>query len=268
MATLSIVICCANCEDTLEQACQSATWCDELIVVDSGSTDSTPHIAQQYADRYILEPWRGHTGQKQFAARLCKNDWVFFLDGDEECSPELTQELQALDDRQLEDYDLFLVPRRNHVMGRHVRAWSPDHLTRIFHRGRCQWGNHVLHDTRSPSSRSRMTKLRGHLIHKQHSRAHYADYFSGKRMDERLMDVAQLMYDHGDRCSFADLILRPTAAFLKFYFLKRGFLDGSFGLLIAQKAAISTQLKYSALWAIQHQVSRATSDKTTDDQGK
>ena len=253
MAKLSIVICCVNCEDSIENACRSADWADELIVVDSGSDDATAEIARRYADRYVLEPWRGHTGQKQFAAELCRNDWVFFLDGDEECAPELARALTDMSDRRLEGLDLLLVPRRNYIMGRYVRPWWPDYLTRIFHRGRCTWDDQVLHDTRAPSHPSRVLKLRGWIIHKRHSAAGFQDYFSGRRLDERLLETARQMQKRGKRCSFLDLLCRPALAFLKFYLLKQGFRDGSFGLLIAQKAAVSTQLKYAALWAVERE---------------
>jgi (heptosyl)LPS beta-1,4-glucosyltransferase len=249
---ISVVIVCANAADTLEAACLSAAWADELIVVDSGSTDATAEIAQRFAHRYILEPWRGYAGQKKFAAELSKHDWIFFLDGDEECSPELGAELGAVAPEVLERNDILLVPRKNYVMGRLARAWWPDYLTRIFHRRRCTWSDEVLHDTRIPSDPSRVHKLRGWLIHKRLSKAGFSDYFSGKRMDERLLMVARQMHQRGKRCHWYDLVFRPRLAFLKSYLFKRGFLDGTFGLLIAQKAAVSTQLKYAALWAVQN----------------
>ncbi|GAB4191891.1 MAG: glycosyltransferase family 2 protein [Phycisphaeraceae bacterium] len=252
MPPISIIICCANAEDTLGPACESAKWADELIVVDSGSTDRTADIARQHADRYVQEPWRGYAGQKKFAAELASHDWIFFLDGDEECSPQLAKEWQGLTQADLDRLDLLMVPRKNYVLGRYVRAWWPDRLTRIFHRRRVTWDDEVLHDTRQPSDPSRVRNLHGWIEHKRHSKAGFSDYFSGRRMDERLMMVAQQMYDRGKRARAWDLVLRPWLAFMKFYILKRGFLDGAFGLLIAQKAAVSTQLKYAALWSIQH----------------
>lgn len=253
MPPISVVICCANSADTLTAACESVAWADELLIVDSGSKDETAAIAQKYAHRYVLEPWRGHSGQKLFASKLTKHDWIFFLDGDEECSPELAKEWRAITQAQLDKLDLLLVPRKNYVMGRLVRAWWPDHLTRIFHRERCSWDGHVLHDTREASDPSRVRKLRGWLVHKRLSKAAFSDYFSGARMDERLLPVAQQMYERGKRCHWWDLLLRPWGAFFKFYIIKRGFLDGTFGLMIAQKAAVSAQLKYAALWAVQEE---------------
>ncbi len=145
-----------------------------------------------------------------------------------------------------------MVPRKNYVLGRYVRGWWPDRLTRIFHRGRVTWDDEVLHDTRKASDPSRVLALSGWIEHKRHSDAGFSDYFSGQRMDERLLMVARQMHGRGKRARVWDLVFRPWLAFLKFYVLKRGFLDGAFGLLIAQKAAVSTQLKYAALWSVQN----------------
>ena len=252
MAKISVVICCANAADALEATCVSCKWADEVIVVDSGSTDATPTIAQKFATRYVVEPWRGYAGQKKFATELCKNDWVFFVDGDEECSPELAKELTAISDAELERYDLLLIPRRNWVMGRVARAWWPDYLTRLFHRTRCTWSDEVLHDTRIPSHPSRVKKATGWLEHKRISNAGFTDYFGGRRLDDRLVMVAQQMHARGKRCRWYDLVFRPRIAFVKSFIFKRGFLDGTWGLLVAQKSAVSTQLKYAALWAVQN----------------
>ena len=262
MVATSVIICCANAADTLEQACKSVAWADELVIVDSGSTDGTAEIAQRYADQYVQEPWRGYAGQKVFATGLCKHDWIFILDSDEECSPELAAEWQAYTEEQLEAVDLLLVPRRNWVMGKPARAWWPDRLTRIFHRDRVTHGSEALHDTREASDPSRVRKMRGWLEHKRQSAAGFSDYFSGKRTDERLLMVAWEMYERGKRAHWWDLVFRPWLAFWKFYLVKRGILDGTFGLLIAQKAAVSAQLKYAALWAVQHgQAPKSPPDK-------
>lgn len=256
MTRISAVICCANAADTIAQACQSVRWAHEVVVVDSGSSDDTTRIAGQFADRLAFEPWRGHTRQKKFATDLARNDWVLILDSDEVCSPQLAQELQSMADQDLDCLDLLMVPRRNYVMGKPVRAWWPDYLTRVFHRHRCTWDDQVLHDRRMPSHPSRVKKLCGWIEHKKHSQAGFSDYFSGQRMDDRLLMVARQMYEKGRRCHWWDLVLRPRLAFWKSYLIKRGVLDGTFGLLIAQKSAVSTQLKYAALWTVQEDLDR------------
>jgi len=253
MRPISVVICCANCADTLGDACDSAGWADELVIVDSGSQDATAQIAQSRADRYELEPWRGYDKQKQYGASLARNDWVFVLDGDEELSPELIAEIKALPDAVFDDCDVLTMPRLNYLFGRPIRAWLPDTQDRLIHRGRVTWPQEALHERREPGDPSRVRRLRGPIYHKRTSTAGFTDYFSGKRMDDRLMAVARQAYDRGKRARWYDLLLRPSMAFFKFYILKRGCLDGALGLLIAQKAYVSAQLKYAALWAIQQE---------------
>ncbi|MBI4574161.1 MAG: glycosyltransferase family 2 protein [candidate division NC10 bacterium] len=251
MGNVSVVICCANVADTLEAACRSVSWADELVVVDSGSSDATADIARRFATRYVLEPWRGYTEQKRFGTSLCRHEWILVLDGDEECSPELAREISRLTAESLEAHDVFLMRRRNYQMGRYVRAWSPDWQSRLIHRERCRWADEALDDRRLPSHPSRVARLRGWLAHKRCSQAGFADYFDGKLADARLRLIAEQMYARGRGCGWLDLLVRPALAFVKFYFLKFGFLDGLFGLLIAQKAAMAVQLKYAALWAMQ-----------------
>lgn len=252
MKDLSVLICCANAADTLDAACRSVAWADELVIVDSGSTDATPEIARQYADRYVVEPWRGYSEQKKYGASLCRHDWVLVLDGDEEVSPALRGEVEALPADTLERYDVLSMPRRNFILGRHVRAWDPDWQSRLIHRGRCRWADEPLHDARLPSHPSRQGWLHHPLEHKRHSRAGFRDYFNGSLEDARALLIARHAVARGKRCHAWDLLLRPLLAFLKFYFIKRGFLDGQFGLLIAWKAVIGTVIKYAAIWAVQN----------------
>lgn len=255
---ISVAICCANAADTLEAACRSAAWADELVIVDSGSSDATPAIAMKYATHYTVEPWRGYSKQKEYAASLCRHDWVFILDADEEISPELADQIRRLTPDELERHDVYWAPRRNYVMGRYVRSWSPDWQSRLIHRQRVRWSDDALHEDRLASDPSRVGRLSGPIEHKRTSTAGWSDYFSGRRMDERLLMVARQMHAKGKRCTVADLLFRAPLAFWKSYLVRGGFLDGGFGLLIAQKAAVSTQLKYAALWAVQNEEKKAS----------
>jgi len=252
MPRYSAVICCRDALDTLPAACESVSWCDELVIVDSGSTDGTIDYAQEKADVFRVEPWRGYDKQKAFANTLANNDWVFMIDSDEQCTEVLAKELQQLNESALEAVDVMYVRRRNYVLGRPVRAWDPDWQSRIVHRHRVQHADEALHDARLPSEPGRTRKLKGRITHKQVSDAGFDDYFGGQRLDARLLPVAWQMYQRGKRASWLDLWLRPALTVLKLLILKGGWRDGTFGLLIAQKTAVTTQLKYAALWAIEH----------------
>ncbi|MEO0587937.1 MAG: glycosyltransferase family 2 protein [Planctomycetota bacterium] len=250
---MSVIIVSQDAADTIEAACASVRWADEVIVVDSGSTDGTVGLAEAAGARVVHEPWRGYTGQKQFAAGLCRHDWVLIVDSDEEVADDLAAEIEGLfagDAAGLAGVDVFDMPRRNFVLGRHVRAWDPDRQARLFHRGRAVWGEDALHDTMRPSPDGRLVRLRGALLHKRCSGAGFEDYFSGRRMDERLMLVARELHAKGRRAGWWDVAFRPPLAFVKFYVAKGGWRDGLFGLLMAQKAWVSVQLKYAALWSL------------------
>jgi glycosyltransferase involved in cell wall biosynthesis len=260
MAAISVVVCCANAADTLEPALRSAAWADEIIVVDSGSTDATGEIARRLAQRYVVEPWRGYSQQKAFGAGLARHEWVFLLDGDEEITPALAEEIMKLPATAWAQRDVFWCRRRNWVCGRVVRAWWPDTQSRLIHRDRVRHADEPLHDARLAQSPDRVGQLRGWIEHKRHSTAGFTDYFSGRRMDDRLMLVAKEMHERGQRCHWWDLVFRPPLAFVKFYIFKRGFLDGLFGWMIAQKAAASVQLKYAALWAVEQERRRPASN--------
>ena len=253
MPEVSVVICCANAASTLSAALASARWADEVVVVDSGSDDDTEAVARAGADRYLVEPWRGYSAQKAFGAEQARHDWVLILDGDEEVSPRLADEIRGMAEERWAAADLFWMPRLNYVMGRPVRAWSPDWQSRLIRRGRVNWGGEALHESRRAADPAREGRLHGPLLHKRIGSPGFADYFGGRRLDERLLPVAREMYARGKRVGYLGLLLRPVAAFVKFYFLRGAWLDGAFGLLIAQKAMVSVQLKYAALWAVQQE---------------
>tara|TARA_Y100000589_G_scaffold199270_1_gene188119 strand:- start:2875 stop:3648 length:774 start_codon:yes stop_codon:yes gene_type:complete len=248
---ISVMITCSNAQKTLSAACESVIWADEIIIVDSGSTDQTPQIAETYATKYVVEPWRGYTGQKQFGCSLASNEWVFVLDSDEVVSKPLANAIQTLTQETLDEHDVFFVKRKNYVYGKHVRAWDPDWQSRLIHKDRVIWKEHALHEGRKGQTPEREGKLKGQLLHKPTGPAEFTDYFSGDRLDKRLLPVAREMFAKGKRCHSWDLLFRPVLAFLKFYFIKLGFLSGNFGLMMAQKASTSTQLKYAALWYVQ-----------------
>ncbi|MEO1235769.1 MAG: glycosyltransferase family 2 protein, partial [Planctomycetota bacterium] len=163
MPKVSVLICCANSAGTLPAALASVRWADEVVVVDSGSEDETGAIASAGADVYVVEPWRGYTAQKQFGVELARHDWVFILDGDEEVSPRLAEQIEGLDERRWGGLDVVAVRRQNWVLGRRVRAWFPDWQARLIHRRRAVWEVDALHDTCHPREPGRGLKLSGHL---------------------------------------------------------------------------------------------------------
>lgn len=249
MPPISVVIACANAASTLEAACLSVAWADELVVVDAGSVDGTEAIARRYAHRYVHEPWRGFTGQFALAVSLASHPWVLRLDADEECTPELAAALRAIPPATLDATDIFRIRMRHFIFGRVVRSWEPDWKARFHHRDRISWVPDAVHPGPTSSGGRPERRVRGYLLHRRASPAGFLDYFNGELTDTRLRLVIEDMQARGRRCHWHDVALRPWATFVKHYVFRRGFLDGMFGLLMAQKAAHAVQLKYAALWA-------------------
>ena len=254
---LTVMICGRDAEASLAATLASVGWVDQvLVLLDDRTGDGSAGVAERWAVDHPnintvvrLEPWRGFSGSKEHGATLSRNDWILVVDADEEVSPLLREQVLALDAADFEAFDLGYVRRRNWVLGRRVRAWWPDWQNRLWHRGRVTWGDEALHDKRD-AAEDRKRRFTGWLEHKRIG-GDWSDYFSGGRQDARIGLVAEQMYRRGKRVGPVGLFCRPIGAFFKFYVLKRGFLDGAFGLLIAQKAAVSTQLKYAALWSTQ-----------------
>jgi len=250
----AITVCILACdeESKIGHALASARACDwvrEILVFDSGSSDRTVAIAREQADRVEHHDWVDFTSNRRALVEAATHDWVFVLDADEEISPELAAEIAALKDAAFDAHPLFTMPRRNYLLGRHVKAWDPDRIDRLFHRARVDWPRRSVHDTRIPKDGSPHA-LKQPILHNRHAND-FGDYFDGPRYAARAEALAREMYDAGRRVSYLGLCLRPCVAFIKMFLLKGGFTQGTFGLAIAQKAAFSVQLKYARLWHLQ-----------------
>ena len=249
---LSVLICCADAADTLPAALASVMpWADEVLVVDSGSKDATPQLALDAGARVVEEPWRGYSEQKEFGITLTRNPWTFVLDGDEEADSVLQHELCSFD----EGFDRVGGPRLDaakELRLRPVGAGVEPGLAEpaVPPRPRELDGPRAARSARG-SRPGAVRRLKGHLLHKRTSSAGFGDYFSGARLDARLLMQARQMHAAGKRASFFDLAVRPPATVFKQLVIKRGLLDGSFGWMMAQKTAATTQLKYAALKAVE-----------------
>jgi len=234
--------------DALNSA-RACPWCDELLVFDSGSTDGSADVAKELADRVEFHEWTTYADSKRRMCEAARNDWVFILDADEQITPELAAEIDALPDNAFPDHPVMTMPRKNYLLGRHVKAWDPDRQNRLFDRTRVAWPDRSIHDERKPTEGSERA-LSSAILHNS-TVNDWHGYFDGPRYADRIDKMAREMYDAGKRVGFVGLWLRPPLALFKYFILKGGFTQGAFGLVIAQKAAVFTQLKYARLWHLQ-----------------
>lgn len=238
--------------DRIGDCLDSLDFCDELLVVDSHSSDSTRTLAAARGARVIERDWPGHVAQKEFAIRAAQHDWVLCVDADERISPGLREEILALRERGFPGHAGWRMPRLCSYLGRWIRHgnWYPDRQLRLFDRSRGHWGGHDPHD--KVQLQGSFGELSGDLIH--HPYRHFADHLS--TIDKYTTTMAQGLHERGKRSSVLQVVLRPSWKFVRFYFLKRAFLDGWRGLLLAYLAAHYTRLKYAKLLVLERETER------------
>ena len=247
-----------NEADNIRAACESVAWADEIIVVDSGSSDDTPAIAEACGARVLTNPWPGFSKQKQFAVDQASHDWIFSLDADERVSPQLRasiREVCSLNNPQRADG--FRVARRAFYMGRWIRGggWYPDYQLRLFHRGRGRWNDRIIHESVTMDADARVSTLKGVLLHySMKSPEHHR-----QMIDERYAPLgAEQMHREGQRPSALRRMTAGPAAFVRSYVLKAGFRDGAAGWIIARMAAHNAALKHRLLQKLEERESSST----------
>ena len=247
MASVSGVSACIityNEADRIEACLRSVAFCDELLVVDSHSSDDTRARAAALGARVIERDWPGYRSQKQFAVEAARHDWVLCLDADERVSAALRAELEALRAAGFAGAAGWSVPRITDYFGRFLRHGNayPDRLVRLFDRRRGGWTGYEVHENTRVSGR--IGRLHGQLEH--YSYRSLGDHLG--RMQRYADLMAQAMYDAGRRCGLAPVLLNAQWRFVRGYVLRLGFLDGWRGLVFALIESQYVRRKYLGLY--------------------
>lgn len=244
---LSACIISFNEEDRIADCIRSLDFCDEVVVVDSRSTDRTREIASELGARVIERDWPGHVKQKEFTIREATHDWVLCVDSDERISSALRSEIVALKAADFPGMAGWRMPRLTAWLGRWIDrgTWYPDHQLRLFDKRRGHWGGHDPHDR--VELEGPIGTLQGDLLH--HAYRDLADHVSTITKYTEIM--ARGLHERGRKASAFDLLVRPPVRFFRFYFLKLGFLLGWRGLALAFLASWYVRLKYVRLFALQ-----------------
>jgi glycosyltransferase involved in cell wall biosynthesis len=253
----------------LRAALASLAFADEIIVVDSQSTDDTVQIAREFTDRVFVRDWPGYVAQKNFAAEQASHDWIFSLDADERVSAPLADEIRGVLGQGTPGPDAttsgaevarptlpsttsgaevagYRVPRVTFHLGRWLRStdWYPDHQLRLYHRRRARWTGRLVHE--SVAVDGAVAYLSGELLHYA-----YRDIsHHWQAMDRYTTLAARQMFEDGRRAGWWDLALHPPAAFLRNYLLRGGFRDGIPGLIVSAMNARYVGLKFAKLWEL------------------
>ena len=245
---ISATIIACNEAANIGDACNSLAWADEIVVVDSGSTDETRRIAQDCGARVIDRDWPGFAAQKQFAVDQAAYDWIFSLDADERVSDELKSSIAKLrEGPEPELADGYRIPRRSYYQGRWIKGggWYPDWQLRLFRKTRGRWEPRHIHESVKLDAGARVARLSGDILHYSVRDATHHHRMIGERYAPL---AAQQMLEEGRHTSALQIASAAPAAFIRSYFLKAGFRDGLAGITIASFAAHHAFLKHLLLW--------------------
>jgi glycosyltransferase involved in cell wall biosynthesis len=247
---LSVAIVAMNEEAIIGQTLESVRWADEIVLVDSGSTDRTCDIAREFGAKVLLRAWPGFSLQKSFAFENCTQDWILSLDADEVVSPELAEEIRAAI-RNPEALNGYWIPRKNLFMGKWTRfgGFYPDPKLRLFRRG-CGFMTGAEPHPRidlKPEVDQNTRCLKNPMVHDAYpSLSSYMAHMNSYSSAGARAAVA----DGYRGFSILDIVLRPTATFIYNYFFRLGFLDGREGLLLHLYHAVYVSNKYAKVWEL------------------
>jgi len=243
---VSVTVITRNEATDLADALASVAWADEIVVVDSRSTDRTVEIARAAGARVIVQDWPGYIQQKNFAAAQASHDWILSVDADERVTPALADEIRRVLEQPA--HAAYQVPRLTWHLGRWIRGtdWYPDYQTRLYDRRAAQWAGRYVHESVAVTGST--GRLRADLQHFAYR--DIADHL--ETIDRYTTYAAQQMREDGRRTSTWQLLLHPPAAFLRNYIAKGGFRLGTVGLIVSTMNAYYVFLKFAKLWQLQH----------------
>ena len=245
MPKLTVAVITRNEAANIDAALASVAWADELLVVDSESTDATAAIARQRGARVVPRAWPGYSVQKNYAASVASHDWILSIDADERVSPELASEIRhVLSGIQT---DAAIECRASPGTGRWIRTtdWYPDYQLRLYDRRSAQWADRRVHES------VRLTdgepgQLRHPLLHFAYR--DISDHLG--TIDKYTTLAARQWAEEGRRTSIAGVMVQPPFAFVRNYVLRRGFMDGSAGFIVSVLNSYYVFLKLAKLWEL------------------
>ena len=242
-AGLSVVIIALDEEGSIGEALESVQWADEVVVVDSGSTDRTVEIARARGAKVLVTgDWPGFGAQKNRALGEATRDWVLSLDADERVTPELREEIAAVVAAN-GPHDAYEMARLSSYCGRYMRhgGWWPDRVTRLFRRGSARFSDDLVHER--VVVKGSTGRLNGHLLHRA-----YEDLEEVLRKTDRYSTAgARMRHAAGERGSVTRAVAHGLWAFFRTYVLRAGFLDGRHGFMLAVSNAEATYYRYVKL---------------------
>ena len=240
---ISISIICYNEEKKIRRCLESVKWADEIVILDSFSTDNTLNICREYTGKIFQHKFDGHIQQKNRAIGHCSSEWIFCIDADEVVTDELRQSILSLD---LDKNDIrgYYSARKVFYIGKWINhgGWYPDYKVRLINKNFARWGGINPHDELKVNGKT--ARLNGDLLHYS-----YENISAHINQVNKFTDIMSEEYKKlGEKPSVLNLTLRPLYKFIKMYFIKLGFLDGTRGFIIAGIGAFYVFMKFVKLY--------------------
>lgn len=244
MQKISAIVIAGNEEKNIADCLESVRWVDEIIVVNSESTDRTAEIARRFTDKVFSRKWEGYASQKSFSLQKASNEWVLSLDADERVSPELREEISNLD---LSKTDGFYIPRRNYFLNKVIRScgWSPDYQLRLFRKSKTKLTDRQVHE--GFEVEGKREHLSEELIHYTHT-----TIAGTLRKVEEYSTLEAIEKSGRIHVTGTKLFFKPFWAFFQHFIIRRGFTDGVHGLMVSIIHAMTKTQVYMKIWEIQN----------------
>ena len=245
MNKISVTVITKDEEKNISDCLRSVNWADEIIVVDSESTDRTAELAKQFTDKIFIRKWEGYVPQKKYALSLASNEWVLSLDADERITPELKEEILNLAPA---NYSGFRIRRKNFLLKKEITScgWEKDYQLRLMRKDKSSFSDRLVHEKFIVDGQ--VEKLKNPMIH--YTFTSFSEYFS--KINHYSSLKAQELFQKKERVGAWTIFSHTVSAFFAFFIFRRGFKDGVYGLIISLLHSVSTMMNYIKLWELQN----------------
>jgi glycosyltransferase involved in cell wall biosynthesis len=244
MLKISAFIITLNEENTIRECVKSVSWCDEILVIDSGSTDRTASICESEGCKVIYNKFKSFSSQRQFASDQAANDWVLYLDADERLTPELIEELQGLNDKNINDFEAYRIKFKTYIYGHlmHSCGLSKEKHIRLYNRKKVHFPNMLVHENLKPTGPVGM--MANCIIH--HTYADLFDHFEKINRYTELWSTDR--FSKGEKTTIFKIIVQIPIKFLHYYIFRGGFRDGFAGFIFSYLYGVYSIMKYAKLY--------------------
>lgn len=245
MAKISAIVITYNEEANITECLRSLSWCDELIIVDSGSTDNTVKLAGEYTQNIMITENIPYGQKRNIGIDKATGDWIFWLDADERATDELKNEITGIISESSPSTEAYLVNRKSFFINKFIKhcGWYPDYTLRLFKRSTgIKFNTSLVHEKAVYDGNT--GRLKSEILH--YTDRDFEHYIN--KLNKYTSLSAEELKAKGRKAGFFDIIFRPVFTFFKMYFLKLGVLDGYMGLVLSTLSSIHVMTKYSKLY--------------------